>query len=108
MYPIAKVLCPLLYPLGITPNQITLFNVLVSLANAWTICKCIANSDSTSHIVLRNKPTETFCASSHVPSRITNTVLTPGRISVDHESWLLAWMLNFIHQVDQCAQSVIS
>ena len=41
MYPIAKVLCPLLYPRGITPNQITLFNVLVSLANAWTICKCL-------------------------------------------------------------------
>lgn len=38
MYPLCKAICPLLHPLGITPNMITISNVFVGLANGYAIC----------------------------------------------------------------------
>ena len=37
MYPLSKVLCPPLRKLGVTPNQITLFNILVGLGSGYGV-----------------------------------------------------------------------
>jgi hypothetical protein len=37
MYPISKVLCPPLRFLGITPNQITLFNIFIGLGSGYCL-----------------------------------------------------------------------
>eukprot|EP01048_Picozoa_sp_COSAG05_P011580 COSAG05_NODE_1100_length_5884_cov_7.338634_6_plen_192_part_00 len=84
MYPISKVLCPPLRKLGVTPNQITLFNVLVGLGSGYGLGN--------------------LSPSAPLPPRFTfpPCVYTPD---VHHacatvtKNWPLAWVLNFGHQL---------
>ena len=37
MYPLAKILCPPLRTLGVTPNMITIFNIFIGMGSGYAL-----------------------------------------------------------------------